>query len=137
MNIKEFQKKKVHIAIVVDEYGGSAGLITLEDIMEEIIGDISDEFDHNRSIDFVKINNKNYIFEGKTSLHDVSKVLNIDSDMFDDYKGEADSVAGMLLEINGLLPKELTEFKIENLKFVINKVNNRRIVKVQVRILNS
>ena len=135
--LKEFQLKKVHIAIVVDEYGGSAGLITLEDIMEEIIGDISDEFDQNRSVDFVKISDHNYIFDGKSSIHDVAKIIHIDSDIFDEYKGDADSIAGLLLEINGLLPKEQSEFKIQNLKLIASKVTDRRIVKVQVKILKD
>ncbi len=130
--LKEFQDKKVHIAIVVDEYGGSAGLVTLEDIMEEIIGEISDEFDDDNNIDFIKINKNKYVFDGKSSLHDVAKVMQIDSDIFNDYKGESDSIAGLLLEINGLLPEELKEFKIENLVLTVKEVNKRRIVKVQI-----
>ncbi len=101
--LKEFQDIKVHLAIVVDEYGGTSGIVSLEDIIEEIIGDISDEFDDDDLV-YSKLDDKNYIFEGKTSLKDLYKVTHIDSELFDKNKGESETIAGFVLEISGAFP---------------------------------
>ena len=95
----EFQEKKIHLAVVVDEYGGTSGVVSLEDIIEEIVGDISDEFDDDDLI-YSKLDASNYIFEGKTSMKDFYKILNIDSIFFDKLKGDSETLAGFILEIS-------------------------------------
>ncbi|MDH3650207.1 MAG: gliding motility-associated protein GldE, partial [Saprospiraceae bacterium] len=99
--LKEFQQERTHMAIVVDEFGGSAGIATLEDVMEEVIGDIRDEFDEESEVDYEKLDNQNFVFEGKTLLNDMCRVLGIETDTFDKIKGDADSLAGLLLELLG------------------------------------
>ena len=101
--LREFQKDKVHIAIVVDEFGGTSGLVTLEDILEEIVGEIHDEFDEEER-NYTKINYNTFIFEGKTLLSDFCKILNIDDDEFAEVEGDADSIAGLILELKGDFP---------------------------------
>lgn len=128
--LKEFQKERVHMAIVVDEYGGVSGLVTLEDVMEEVIGEIKDEFDEDEELDFVKIDDNNYIFEGKTSLTDVSRIVGIDSAIFDKAKGESESLAGMMLEILGVIPKVDKEISVGNIKLKVVSVNKKRIEKI-------
>jgi CBS domain containing-hemolysin-like protein len=123
------------MAIVVDEYGGSAGIVTLEDIMEEVIGDIRDEFDDGVEVDYIKLDDQTYIFDGKTLLNDVCRVLNIDTNSFDLIKGEADSLAGMLLEINGSFPKKDAEITYNQFKFTVANITNRRIAKVKLKLL--
>ena len=130
--LRLFQKEKQHMAIVVDEYGGTAGLLTLEDIIEEIIGDIRDEFDDETEIDFKKIDDFNYIFEGQTLLNDVFRVLKIEANDFEILRGDADSIGGLILESTGIIPKKDTEVKLKNIVFKANAVNKRRIEKVQV-----
>ena len=130
--LKEFQLKRTHMAIVVDEYGGSSGIVTLEDIMEEVVGDIRDEFDSKEDIDYVKIDDHNFIFEGKTLLNDVVRILNLDDDIFDDGRGVADSLAGLLLELEGMIPKRDMEIHYKNLRFIPTQVSKRRIEKIQV-----
>lgn len=130
--LKEFKKKHVHIAIVVDEYGGTSGIVTLEDVMEEIIGEIKDEFDDIHEIDFIKIDKNNYIFEGKTGIYDACKVMEIPIDSFEEFKGEADTIAGMLLEIKGELPEENEFIDVEGFTFVAVEMNATRIVKVKI-----
>lgn len=132
--LKEFQLKRTHIAIVVDEYGGSSGIVTLEDIMEEVVGDIKDEFDVDEEVDYMKIDDHNYIFEGKTLLNDVARLAGIDSEIFDDARGSADSLAGMILEIEGKIPKRDKEITYKTLKFKIVSVNKKRIEKINVRL---
>ena len=102
--MREFQEKKIHLAIVVDEYGGTSGIVTLEDIIEEIVGDINDEFDDD-GIQFSKLDSSNYIFEGKTSLNDVLKTIDGEIDFFDPIKGESDTLAGLILEMKGNMPE--------------------------------
>lgn len=133
--LKEFQIKRLHMAIVVDEFGGSAGIITLEDIVEEVIGEIKDEFDEEEEVDFVKINDANFIFEGKTLLHDVARILNVDRDSFDKYKNETDSLAGLMLNHFGRIPKKDKEITISHYKFKIVSVTKRRIEKIHVTML--
>ena len=135
--LKEFQKQKLHMAIVVDEYGGSAGIITMEDIMEEILGEIIDEFDEENEPEYKKINNNTYIFEGKTLLIDFVKVFDKDIDIFDEFKGESDSLAGLILEIKGDIPDTQEKIELENFTFIVEEVSNRRIEKIKVIINNE
>lgn len=133
--LKEFQETKVHLAIVVDEYGGTSGVVTLEDIIEEIIGEISDEFDlPGDEVDYQKIDNSNFIFEGKTSINDFSKIVNIDDTIFDEIKGEFDSLAGLILELRGEIPEKDTQIAFKNLDFKIETVDKRRIKRIRVKI---
>jgi putative hemolysin len=132
--LEDFQTKRVHMAIVVDEYGGSSGLITLEDILEEVIGDIKDEFDDASEIDFKKIDSNNYIFEGKTALNDVCKVLEISSTTFEEARGDADSLAGLILELNTEIPVEGDELKFKNFTFLILEADKTRVIRVKITI---
>ncbi len=132
--LKEFQIKRLHMAIVVDEFGGTSGLVTLEDIMEEVIGEIVDEFDNQDDVDFVKINDKNYLFDGKTLLNDVCRVIDEDIDYFDEVKGASDSLAGLVLEIHGKMPEKELELEFEKCTFKIIDVNERRIEKINLEI---
>jgi len=133
--LKEFQTKKMHLAIVVDEYGGSSGIVTLEDILEEVIGDIKDEFDSEREVDFERLAENKYRFEGKTSLKDVCRIMNIDTTTFDDDKGEADTIAGLILEIVGFIPKEKDEYELAGYHFAIQSVTKRRIEQVIITLI--
>ncbi|MEM9548839.1 MAG: gliding motility-associated protein GldE [Bacteroidota bacterium] len=130
--LKEFQIKRTHIAIVVDEYGGSAGIVTLEDVMEEVIGDIKDEFDEEEDMDYVKLTEGNYIFEGKSLLNDVCRIIGEDTDYFDKMKGESDSLAGLIIEIVGAIPKVETEIEYEDVVLKIISVSRRRIEKIHL-----
>ena len=130
--LKEFQLKRTHMAIVVDEYGGSAGLVTLEDVMEEIIGDIKDEFDEDEEVEYVELSPGRYIFEGKTMLYDVCRIIGVDTSYFDDVKGESDSLAGLMIEIAGVIPKKEREIKIEDVLLKTVTVSKRRIEKIAV-----
>lgn len=132
--LKEIQQKRVHIAIVVDEFGGSSGIVTLEDIMEEVIGDIKDEYDEEEEVDYVKLSENNYVFDGKTLLNDVCRITGLDLNMFQKIRGESDSLAGLVLEIEGIMPKVDKEVLFDNLKFKIISVTNRRIEKINVQI---
>jgi len=131
--MREFQQKKIHLAIVVDEYGGTSGIVTLEDIIEEIVGDINDEFDDD-GVKFSKLDSLNFIFEGKTSINDALKILNLEFDYFDEIKGESDSLAGLILEMEGNIPAigEILEFN--HLTFKIESVDKRRIKRVKITI---
>ena len=131
--MQEFQEKKIHLAIVVDEYGGTSGVISLEDVIEEIVGDISDEFDDD-SLLFSKLDNSNYIFEGKTSMKDFYKILNIDSKPFDTFKGDSETIAGFILEISQSFPKTNSKVIFENYTFTIESVDKKRIKQVKVTI---
>ena len=131
--MQEFQEKKIHLAIVVDEYGGTSGVISLEDVIEEIVGDISDEFDDD-SLLFSKLDNSNYIFEGKTSMKDFYKILNIDSKPFDTFKGDSETIAGFILEISQSFPKINSRVIFENYIFTIESVDKKRIKQVKVTI---
>ncbi len=131
--LKDFQSKRVHMALVVDEYGGTSGLVTLEDLIEEIIGDINDEFDE-VNLDFQKVDDSTFIFEGKTSVHDLSKALKVAPTLFDDVKGESESLGGLILELHGSLPKIGDQIKFENFTFTILTVDQRKINRVKVTI---
>ncbi|MFN7117721.1 MAG: gliding motility-associated protein GldE [Saprospiraceae bacterium] len=132
--LREFQKQRMHLAIVVDEYGGSAGIITLEDVLEELIGDIKDEFDDEAEVQYRQIDDHTYIFEGKSLLQDVYRLTGIESGTFDEIRGEADSLAGLILAMQGQIPKKDTELDYKNYHFKILAVNKRRIEQVQLTI---
>ena len=130
--MSEFQEKKVHLAVVVDEYGGTSGLVSLEDIIEEIVGDISDEFDDEDLI-FSKLDDKNYVFEGKTALKDFYKIIKLEDDtVFEENKGEAETLAGFILENSGGFPKRNSKIKFENYVFTIESLDKKRIKRVKV-----
>lgn len=128
--LEEFRGKKVHLAMVVDEYGGCEGLVTLEDIIEEIVGDISDEFDDDEVI-YSKLDENNFIFEGKTNLKQFYRVLKIDGERFEENKGEADTLAGFILEQAGKIPAKNQRVQFENFEFTIESVDKRRIKRVK------
>ena len=134
--LEDFQAKRVHMAIVVDEYGGSSGIVTLEDVLEEVIGDIKDEFDDASEIDFKKLDNNNFIFEGRTALNDVCKVLEVPTNTFDDIRGDADSLAGMMLELNTEIPLEGDQLEYKRYKFIILEADKTRVIRVKVTIEN-
>ncbi|NOQ91450.1 MAG: gliding motility-associated protein GldE [Flavobacteriaceae bacterium] len=129
--LKEFQEIKNHLAIVVDEYGGTSGLITLEDIIEEIVGDISDEFDQN-DLSYSKLDAFNYIFEAKTTLKDFYKVLQIDDTTFEENKFEAETLAGFILEITGKFPKKNEKILFQDFIFTIEGIDKKRIKQIKV-----
>jgi len=135
--LQEFQLKKIHMAVVVDEYGGTSGIVTLEDIIEEIVGEISDEFDTEEDeISYKKLDDHNYLFEGKTLLNDFCKILEIDDRVFEEVKGDSETLAGLILELEGKIPKVNESTKFQNFEFKIRKVDNRRIEQIHVKILN-
>lgn len=129
--LKDFQTMKSHIAVVVDEYGGTSGIVTLEDIIEEIVGDISDEFD-DENINFSQIDEKNFIFEGKINLKDFYKITGLDEEPFDAKKGEAETLAGFILENLGHFPKKGQKIHFSSTFFVIEAVDKRRIKQIKV-----
>jgi putative hemolysin len=129
--LRDFQEKRVHMAIVVDEYGGTAGLITMEDIIEEIVGEINDEFDEDE-IAFNKLDENTYVFEGKTSLNDFCKIVGEDPALFEGVKGESESLGGLILELNNKLPRTGDKIMFNRFVFTIVAVDNRRIKRVRV-----
>jgi len=132
----EFQSKKVHLAVVVDEYGGTSGLVSLEDVIEEIVGDISDEFDDDDLV-YTKIDDKNYMFEGKTPLKDFYKIVNLeDESKFEDHKGEAETIAGFILEVSGVFPRRNSKIQFRNYIFTIEAFDKKRIKQVKFTILD-
>lgn len=132
----EFQTKKVHLAIVVDEYGGTSGIVTMEDILEEIVGEINDEYDEKEET-YTKIKNNLYIFEASTLLNDFIKIVNADQDSFKNIEGEADTLAGLILEIKGELPKRSQVITYHEHRFTILEVDNRRIKKIKYEKING
>ena len=132
--LKDFQKMRVHMAIVVDEYGGTSGLVTLEDLIEEIIGEINDEFDDADDFFFKEIDSDTFVFEGKVSLNDFCKKLELDAQIFEEVKGESESLGGLLLELNSKLPKNGIKIVFENFEFTVLAVDARKIKKVKVHI---
>lgn len=131
--LEEFQTKKNHMAIVVDEYGGTSGIISMEDILEEIVGDITDELDDQQ--DFYTIEDDgSYLFEGKTLLNDFFKLIDIEDDVFDKIKGDADTLAGLILEMKGEIPQKKEIFTYQGYEFVIEAVDNRRIKKIRFKL---
>jgi len=131
---KDFQEKQVHIAVVIDEYGGTSGLITMEDVIEEIVGEINDEFDDEREVAYNKLDSSTYIFEGKTSLNDFCKITESDISIFDHVKGESESLGGLLLELNSKLPSAGEKITFNNFVFTVVAVDLRRIKRLRVHI---
>jgi gliding motility-associated protein GldE len=129
--LREFQENKVHIAIVVDEFGGTSGIVTLEDILEEIVGEINDEYDEEEKT-FTRLNQNTYIFEGKTLLSDFYRILEIDDKEFSDVEGDADTVAGLLLEIKGDFPEVHEKLEYSHFVFEVLQLEERRISRVKV-----
>ena len=129
--LRDFQENKVHIAIVVDEFGGTSGIITLEDILEEIVGEINDEYDEEEK-NYTRINANTYIFEGKTLLSDFYKILDLDDETFEEVEGDADSLAGLLLEIKGDFPELNEKIDYQNFTFVVTELDGHRISKIKV-----
>ena len=129
--LRDFQENKVHIAIVVDEFGGTSGIITLEDILEEIVGEINDEYDEEEK-SYTRVNANTYVFEGKTLLSDCFKILDIDDDTFEDVEGDADSLAGLLLEIKGDFPELHERLDYKNFTFEVTELDGHRISKIKV-----
>ena len=131
--LKDFQSMKSHLAIVVDEYGGTSGLVSLEDVIEEIVGDISDEFD-DENINFSQIDDKNYLFEGKINLKDFYRIIDVDEELFELKKGEAETLAGFILEILGDFPKKNQKIAFENCLFTVEAVDQKRVKQIKVTI---
>jgi len=130
--LKEFQEKKIHLAVVVDEYGGTSGIVTLEDIIEEIVGDISDEFD-DEDLVYSKLDDFNFIFEGKTALKDFYRVVNIEDDEdFEEQKGESETIAGFILEIAGSFPKKGEVIDFKNYQFIVESLDKKRLKQIKV-----
>jgi gliding motility-associated protein GldE len=134
--LEEFQKNKVHMAIVVDEYGGCSGIVTLEDILEEIVGEITDEFDEEEPL-YTKISENIYLFDGKILIEDFLQAIGQLETLMDDVKGEADTLAGLILELKGEIPQKDDVISCKNMIFTIDSVNNRRIQKIKVEINHS
>lgn len=131
--LREFQENRVHIAIVVDEFGGTSGIVTLEDILEEIVGEINDEYDEEEKF-YSKLNYNTFIFEGKTLLTDLCRILNVDDEEFEEVEGDADTLAGLLLEIKGDFPSIHEKIDYKNYTFEVMNVEERRISKIKVTV---
>jgi gliding motility-associated protein GldE len=131
--LKEFQTRKIHMAVVIDEYGGTSGIITLEDILEEIVGEITDESDDEQAL-FRKIDEKTFIFEGKVLLNDFCKIIDIEEDVFEDERGESETLAGLILEITGEIPEKDQVIKHNNFIFTILSADRKRIKEIRVEI---
>ncbi|MEW6470055.1 MAG: gliding motility-associated protein GldE [Bacteroidota bacterium] len=134
--LREFQSKQIHLAIVVDEYGGTSGIVTLEDIIEEIVGEINDEFDDD-DIVYSKLDDHNYVFEGKIQLNDLCRILALESDTFENNKGDADTLAGFILEFTGSIPRKGEEIRFRDFVFTIESADMRRIKRVKVTLPND
>jgi gliding motility-associated protein GldE len=131
--LKEFQTKKIHMAVVIDEYGGTSGIVTLEDILEEIVGEITDESDEDQLL-FRKLDEKTYIFEAKILLNDFCKVFDIDEELFEDVRGESETLAGLILELTGEIPQKDQVIKYRDFIFRIESADRRRIKEIRVEI---
>jgi gliding motility-associated protein GldE len=134
--LKDFQEKRVHMAIVVDEYGGTSGLITMEDVIEEIVGEINDEFDTD-GVPYNKLDDSTFIFEGRTSLNDFCKIVGADVNIFDEVKGESESLGGLLLELHSKLPRVGEKISYGLFVFTVVSVDNKRIKRVRVYLGSS
>ena len=130
--LREFQTNKVHIAIVVDEFGGTSGIVTMEDILEEIVGEINDEYDDETEKNFIRLNRNTYLFEAKILLVDFLRTLDLDDDFFSEVEGEADTLAGLLLEIKGEFPQLGERITYRQLTFEVMEMDERRIIRIKV-----
>ncbi len=135
--LNDFQRERLHMAVVVDEYGGTSGIVTLEDVLEEIIGEIQDEFDDEPDVVYQKIDDLNYVFEGKTLLNDVCRIIGIDTDSFDTIKGESESLGGLFLERLGRMPKKDREMLLEGFRFKVLEISQRRIERILITLLRT
>jgi putative hemolysin len=131
--LKDFQSKRTHMAIVVDEFGGTSGLVTMEDILEEVFGEINDEFDEDE-IYYSKLDDNTFVFEAKMLINDVCKYMELEQDLFDEIRNEADTLAGLILELNENMPKQNQEIKFQNINFKIESVDKRRIKRIKIYI---
>ncbi len=131
--LREFQQRKIHLAVVVDEYGGTSGIVTLEDVLEEIVGEITDEFDEEDLI-YSKVDDKTYIFEGKTPLTDLSRILNVKMSEFEEKRGDSDSLAGFVIELAGKIPLKGERIKFNQFTFTIEAADKRRVKSIKVSI---
>ena len=134
--LRDFQQNKVHMAIVVDEFGGTSGLVTMEDILEEIVGEIDDEYDDEER-PYQRLNQNTYLFEAKTALSEFLRIVNLDDDFFEEVEGEADTLAGLLLELKGEFPKLHERLTYRNISFEVMELDERRIVKIMVIVGNK
>ena len=134
--LKEFQNKKIHMAVVIDEYGGTSGIVTLEDILEEIVGEITDENDDEQQL-FRKLDDKTYIFEAKILLNDFCKVFDMDEDLFEEVRGESETLAGLILELTGEIPQKDQVIKYRDFIFRIESADRRRIKEIRVEIIKN
>lgn len=132
--LKDFQREHLHMAIVVDEYGGTSGLVTMEDVIEEVIGDIKDEFDEDQEFEYRRLSEREFIFEGKTMLIDVCRIMNVDKDSFEDVEGDADSLAGLILDLNGKMPVVGQKIVMAPFSFTVLSVTPKRIERIKVQI---
>jgi CBS domain containing-hemolysin-like protein len=134
--LKDFQMKKIHMAVVIDEYGGTSGIVTLEDILEEIVGEIGDESDDDQLM-FRQVDENTYIFEGKVLLNDFYRIYNIEGDPFEDVRGESETLAGMILELTGEIPQNGRKIKVNEFTFLIESADKRRIREIRVSKVKS
>ncbi|MGB3947322.1 MAG: gliding motility-associated protein GldE [Bacteroidia bacterium] len=134
--LREFQSKKTHLAVVVDEYGGTSGIVTLEDVIEEIVGEINDEFDDD-DLTYSKLDSNNFVFEGKAHLNDVFRIIEADDDEFEDAKEKADTLAGLIIELEGRIPTKNEKINFKNLVFTIESADNRRIKRVKITVVQE
>ena len=134
--LQEFQKNKIHIAVVVDEFGGTSGMVTMEDVLEEVVGEISDEYDVDNSL-YTKQNDGSYVFEAKIMLTDFFKATDIDSEDFEDITEEVDTLAGLILELKGDFPEQNEVITYKNYEFKIVAINARMILKVKFNTMRS
>ncbi len=134
--LKEFQEEKKHIAIIVDEYGGTSGIVTLEDVLEEIVGDITDEFDQ-EDLAYSKLDENNFVFEGKTSLMDMYRIMDISGDIFEEAKGESDTIAGFCIEQAGKILLKNEKIQFHNLMFTVEAADKRKIKQVKVSCIKN
>lgn len=134
--LREFQSKKTHLAVVVDEYGGTSGIVTLEDVIEEIVGEINDEFDDD-DLTYSKLDSNNFVFEGKAHLNDVFRIIEADDDEFEDAKEKADTLAGLIIEVEGRIPTKNEKINFKNLVFTIESADNRRIKRVKITVVEE
>ena len=134
--LREFQNNRVHIAIVVDEFGGTSGIVTLEDVLEEIVGEIHDEYDDDEKT-YRRINANTYIFDGKTLLSDFTRIMNVSDSEFEDVEGEADTLAGLLLEMKGDFPVLHEKFEYKDFLFEVLEISERRITNIKIVLRNT